>query len=165
MNNEAIDIKPLKELPNLKMLSLSKTEILDSTSFEHLMNLEELYLFGNYFINLKDLKPNVNLKFLFIPDRFSPRLGTPRERVFIPVGFGLEEYRITVYSPNGELVWESNDLEDGRVLFYWNGFYKGVLLSKGVYEWQVTARFRGDNPWLKEPHNLFTRRGTVQLLR
>jgi Leucine-rich repeat (LRR) protein len=165
MNNEAIDIKPLKELPNLKMLSLSKTEILDSTSFEHLMNLEELYLFGNYFINLKDLKPNVNLKFLFIPDRFSPRLGTPRERVFIPVGFGLEKYHITVYSPNGELVWESKALEDGQVIGYWGGFYKNVLLSKGVYEWQVTASFGGDNPWLKEPHNLFTRRGTIQLLR
>jgi Leucine-rich repeat (LRR) protein len=165
MNNEAIDIKPLKELPNLKILSLIKTEILDSTSFEHLMNLEELYLFGNYFINLKYLKPNVILKGLFIPDKFSPKLSTSNKRVFLPIGFRLKAYHMTIYSPNRELLWESNKLVDGQVMEYWDGFYKGVLLSKGVYEWQVTASFDGDNPWLKEPYNLFTRIGTVQLLR
>jgi hypothetical protein len=129
------------------------------------MNLEELYLFGNYFINLKYLKPNVILKGLFIPDKFSPKLSTSNKRVFLPIGFRLKAYHMTIYSPNRELLWESNKLVDGQVMEYWDGFYKGVLLSKGVYEWQVTASFDGDNPWLKEPYNLFTRIGTVQLLR
>ncbi|MCB0634287.1 MAG: PKD domain-containing protein, partial [Lewinella sp.] len=65
--------------------------------------------------------------FLYIPNILEPENGLNDEkRVFLPKGIGLEEYHITIYSRNGELVWESTALDDdGKPTEAWDGTYRG----------------------------------------
>ena len=95
----------------------------------------------------------------FAPNAFSPDYGLGKVNVFQPVGLGISEYEINVYSPYGKLVWHSTELEKGSPTGAWNGqmFNNGEAMPSGTYTW--FARMRFDSGIAR------TAKGTVTLLR
>jgi hypothetical protein len=77
----------------------------------------------------------------FAPNAMSPGYGEEGVRVFRPVGIGIEEYEIMVYSPWGELVWASTALEGNRPSGQWDGTYRGEDVPQGAYAWLARMRF------------------------
>ena len=53
--------------------------------------------------------------------------------VFEVKGVGIKTYNLQVYSRWGELVFESNILDE-----YWNGEYNGTLVPPGTYAYTIT---------------------------
>ena len=56
--------------------------------------------------------------------------------VFFPIHHGVEDYTLQIYNRWGELVFQTNDVNEG-----WNGYYKGQLAQQDVYVWKVKATF------------------------
>lgn len=86
---------------------------------------------------------------LYIPNALSPESGEPGEREFKAIGLGLEEYQLSVYASNGQLVWQSSALDNGQPSEGWNGQLNntGELLPQGVYWWKARARFENGRIW------------------
>ena len=91
------------------------------------------------------------------PNALSPEYGTEGVRHFKPVGIGIEEYAIAIYSPYGQQVWYSEALENHQPAEAWDGTYKGELLPQGVYTWKAEMTFLSGERR--------RRTGTVTLLR
>ncbi|MGI9159214.1 MAG: PKD domain-containing protein, partial [Saprospiraceae bacterium] len=88
------------------------------------------------------------MKGLFIPNAFTPEAGMGDVTVFKPQGVGLREYEIEVYSPYGQLLWQSDKLNEGRPADPWDGTFQGQLLPQDVYTWKVTrAVFEDGTIW------------------
>lgn len=77
----------------------------------------------------------------FAPNAFAPEYGTGDVALFKPVGVGLAEYQITVYSPWGEAVWASDQIENESPAGAWNGYYKGDIVPQGAYSWIAKITF------------------------
>jgi PKD repeat protein len=83
----------------------------------------------------------------FIPNTGGPTGGYYSQRsdeanqVFHPVSTGVSTYNLKVYSKQGMLVFESDDLYMG-----WDGYYKGQLCSPGVYIWKVRGSYKNGQP-------------------
>lgn len=90
---------------------------------------------------------------LYVPNALSPDFGAPGERIFSPVGLGLSEYSVAVYASNGQRVWHSTALSNGRPSEAWNGQLNntGNPLPQGVYFWKVFARFEDGHIWSGSP--------------
>jgi len=58
--------------------------------------------------------------------------GDPRNHVFHPAHFGIDEYVLEIYTRWGELIFKSEDPDIG-----WDGFYRGEPMPMGVYVWRV----------------------------
>lgn len=93
----------------------------------------------------------------FAPNAMSPEYGSTDAQYFKPVGIGLEEYEISIYSPWGEQVWHSTMLEGGSPAEFWDGYFKGSIVPQGAYVW--VARMTFINGVKK------VERGTVTVLR
>lgn len=80
---------------------------------------------------------------LHFPNAFSPETGRGDVRVFKPAGLGIEEWHLQIYTPWGELVWESEALEGGQPAAAWDGTHRrtGKLLPQGAYAYQATVLF------------------------
>lgn len=104
---------------------------------------------GGAFICQNDTLQNIEPEWIttfFAPNAFSPEYGAEGIRVFKPVGIGLAEYEIGVYSPFGQLVWRSTALENGQPTGHWDGTFqdgpnKGELLPQGSYTWMAIMTF------------------------
>ncbi|MCB0595534.1 MAG: PKD domain-containing protein [Lewinellaceae bacterium] len=82
----------------------------------------------------------------FAPNAFSPEYGEEGVQVFKPVGIGIAEYEISVYSPYGQLVWHSTALEGFQPAGQWDGTFqeggqKDELLPQGSYTWMAVMTF------------------------
>lgn len=94
----------------------------------------------------------------FIPNSNGPSGGYYSSRsdedayVFHPVHSGVAEYQMRIFSRQGILVFESNDVNIG-----WDGYYKGQLVNPGVYIWKVRGNYINGEP--------FTLMGDVTLLK
>ena len=84
---------------------------------------------------------------LFIPNAFTPDVGTGEVAYFQPKGFGLREYRVEVYSTYGELLWSSSELLDGQPTERWDGTFKGKPLPQDAYVWKIRAIFQNGQAW------------------
>ncbi|MEL6925851.1 MAG: PKD domain-containing protein [Bacteroidota bacterium] len=106
-------------------------------------------------------------KGLFFPNGFSPETGIGDAKVFLPKGVGLEEYHLQIFSPYGQLLWESKELKDGQPLEGWDGTHKGVLLPQDVYVWKCVARYGDGTSWpgQRNKKGRFETMGSVMLLR
>ncbi|MFZ4633942.1 MAG: PKD domain-containing protein [Saprospiraceae bacterium] len=88
------------------------------------------------------------MKGLFIPNAFTPTAGVGDVTLFKPKGVGLKEYEIEVYSPYGQLLWRSDQLNEGQPAEAWDGTFQGQLLPQDVYTWKVTrAVFEDGTLW------------------
>jgi PKD repeat protein len=76
-----------------------------------------------------------------VPNAFSPNYGDPAVRVFGAVGSGVETYYLRVYSPFGQLVWSTDELEEGQPSGRWDGVYNGQPVIQGSYTWEAWVRY------------------------
>lgn len=85
---------------------------------------------------------------LYIPTAFSPNNPNEGIRRFEPKGVNLEQYLMRVYDQRGNLLWESDKLdENGSPLESWDGYYNGLLMQEGIYVWQAYGKFRDGTEW------------------
>ncbi|MFM8596454.1 MAG: PKD domain-containing protein [Flavobacteriales bacterium] len=73
--------------------------------------------------------------FVYVPNAFSPNKDGKNDLLFVR-GQYIYEFVFRVYDRWGELVWETNKLDQG-----WDGTYKGKLLDPDVFDYylQVTC--------------------------
>ena len=112
--------------------------------------------------NTNSVRLNVNPEWItsfFAPNAFAPEYGEPGIDIFKPVGLGIKEYEISVYSPWGKLVWRSTELENGSPSEFWNGklFNTGEVLPQGAYSWIAKVTFNSGKEIVEK--------GTVTILR
>jgi len=68
---------------------------------------------------------------VFIPNAFTPN-GDKNNELFIPVGYGITEMRLTIFDRWGNLIFKSNGETIG-----WDGKKNGQLCEQGVYIYQA----------------------------
>jgi PKD repeat protein len=104
---------------------------------------------SEYFIDM----PNA-----FIPNPQGPSGGLYTSKsdesaeIFHPNFSGVAEFQLRIFSRNGILLFESNDINIG-----WDGYYNGQLNNTGVYIWKIRGKFSNGEP--------FTKMGNVTLLK
>lgn len=67
--------------------------------------------------------------------------------LFFPKGRGLKTYECRLFDKWGNLIWQSNKLNEGRPAEAWDGKYKGTPVPQGAYIWQITAVFDDGKIW------------------
>ncbi len=67
--------------------------------------------------------------------------------LFLPKGRGLANYECSVYDAWGNLLWQSNKLEEGRPVEGWDGRFQGQIVPQGAYVWFITATFLDGKIW------------------
>lgn len=86
--------------------------------------------------------------YIRFPNAFIPNTGGPTggyysqitdeaNQVFHAVASGVSSCNLKIYSKEGMMVFESDDLSMG-----WDGYYKGQLCSPGVYIWKARGLWR-----------------------
>lgn len=116
-----------KARTNIKLLAFSEAGCSDSTI------LQDIF---------KEGEPVFIFPTAFSPGTTGPGTGqysgtSPRNDVFYPyVEEDPEEYQLRIFNRSGILLFESNDIHFG-----WDGYYREVLLSQGVYVWKARAKF------------------------
>ena len=110
--------------------------------------------------------PNT-IKGLYLPNAFSPEQGIGDVRLFKPVGVGIKEFHLQVFSSYGQLLWETQSLDNGIPDEAWNGEVGGKLLPQDVYVWKCYALFDDGTVWQGMPkkNGGYQRMGSVTLLR
>lgn len=89
---------------------------------------------------------------LEFPDAFTPN-GDDKNDFFKPAAYeSLAEYELIIYNRTGQLLFQSNDPEEG-----WDGSYQGNKAPQDIYVWRVTGKFRNGSP--------FERAGSLTLLK
>ncbi|MBC6490140.1 PKD domain-containing protein [Flavihumibacter stibioxidans] len=106
---------------------------------------------------------------LQVPNAFQPGSARTELNRFIPKGTGLKEYRLQIYNAWGELVFETNKLDDkGRPVESWDGNYKGQGVQQDVFTWRIVARFLNGTEWkgMRYPGNdQYKRVGTITVIK
>ena len=103
-------------------------------------------------------------KGLFVPNSIYPGNIDDGLGTFNAVATGLVEFHIMIFDTYGNVIWESNKLNDkGEPQGGWNGTYKGKYLGQDVYVWTVEASFKDGTNWPES--NKFKKSGTVTLIR
>jgi hypothetical protein len=85
-----------------------------------------------------------NKHIIFVPrqfnldnnDGFMPQTNQP-----------LKSYKIEIYNPRNEKIWESTDLTNGKPSKAWDGTYKGTQVARGKYMWRIKAVFDDGTEW------------------
>ena len=78
----------------------------------------------------------------YIPNTFTPN-GDGLNEVFKGVGIGITSYTIMIFDRWGEMIFQSNSLDQG-----WDGTFKGKggnVVQEGVYVWKVQLRDEKNN--------------------
>jgi PKD repeat protein len=63
--------------------------------------------------------------------------------IFHPVYSGVVDYNLKIYSKQGHLVFQSDDIYLG-----WDGYYHGQLCASGVYVWKAEGKFRNGESYV-----------------
>ncbi len=86
----------------------------------------------------------------FMPNKYGPTGGLYNAtsdafaHIFHPVAHGVAEYNLKIFTRNGILVFESNDINIG-----WDGYNKGNLCEPGVYIWKASGTFKNGEAFVK----------------
>ncbi len=93
-----------------------------------------------------------------VPNAISPDYGEPDVRTFGAVGSGVEEYILKVYSPFGNLIWHTDELDEGHPSGRWLGNdLDNTPVPQGAYSWEAEVLFVNGEKLRKQ--------GTVTVLR
>jgi hypothetical protein len=85
----------------------------------------------------------------FVPNKGGPvggyysRLTDNNNMVFHPVYSGVVDFNLRIYSKQGHMVFESDDVYLG-----WDGYYQGQLCTSGVYVWKAEGKFRNGESYV-----------------
>lgn len=91
---------------------------------------------------------------LVFPNAFTPNTSGPPgglydpesfdNDIFYPLHRGVTEYLLQIYNKWGELLFQTEDVNEG-----WDGYYKGEICKEDVYAWKVKARFSDNTQLIK----------------
>jgi PKD repeat protein len=85
---------------------------------------------------------------LYIPTAFSPNNPNYEISRFMPKGINLAEYFIQVFDMKGNLMWESDKLDEyGSPAESWDGYCNGLLMPEGMYVWKAQGIFKDGTEW------------------
>ncbi|MFK7907500.1 MAG: PKD domain-containing protein, partial [Chitinophagales bacterium] len=108
-------------------------------------------------------------KGLFVPNAFTPSIGPPDVRTFIPKGVNLEDYEIRIYDKWNGLVFFSEATDNGQPSEAWDGTHikNGESLPQGAYVWEILAVFADRSPWEGKEYEKDKQKmvGSVMLIR
>ncbi|MCL2328853.1 MAG: hypothetical protein FWC39_10145 [Bacteroidetes bacterium] len=104
---------------------------------------------------------------IYIPNAFSPANAAASVRVFKPVAYNLEYCKVWIYDKWGNLLWYSNEVQNGTFTGAWDGVYNGELLQSDVYIWKIEAKFLNGTTWAGQKKMLggYSNFGSVVLIR
>jgi gliding motility-associated-like protein len=83
---------------------------------------------------------------LYIPNSFTPN-GDGLNDVFLPVGYGLTEIRLSIYDRWGHRIFTSNKDNTG-----WDGTSNAKLCEQGVYIYQLEAKIATGTSLMRTGH-------------
>jgi gliding motility-associated-like protein len=85
-------------------------------------------------------------QYLYIPSAFTPNHDGTND-YFKVKSFGIGRFRMSIYNRWGELIYSSNNTENG-----WDGSFKNVLQSSGTYVYMIEYAYYGqdDKPLLQK---------------
>ncbi len=91
---------------------------------------------------------SIFFKGLYFPTAFSPNNPNTEISHFTPKGVNLETYSVQVFDMRGNLMWESDKLDEfGSPVESWDGYADGILMPQGMYVWKAEGRFRDGTSW------------------
>jgi len=99
--------------------------------------------------------------FIEFPTAFRPRpggagnsgtIGERNDAIFKPKHRDVEQYQIQIFNRWGQLIYESNDIDEG-----WDGNFKGQLTPQAVYVYKVSGKYTNGRE--------FNKAGSVLLVR
>jgi len=146
-------------------------------SYKNNDNIKIRYNYGNHeatlvAINSYGCSDSITKKFfvdlaegLYMPNSFvpmSPILGISK---FLPKGFNLETYNISIYDVWGNLLWYSDKLIDGSPAEGWDGTCNGVVMKMDSYVWKVEATFKDGKEFGDKHGKNYSKFGNVLLIR
>lgn len=108
---------------------------------------------------------------LYLPNAFMPTSGSTELQKFIAKGSGIKKWHLQVYNNYGQLMWETEKLDDYKGTPIngdgWDGTFRGAPVQQGVYIWQASATFINGTEWKGMSYNnsLPKRTGTINLIR
>lgn len=104
---------------------------------------------------------------LYVPNAFSPSNPAEGVRTFQPKGYNLETCVISVYDKWGNLVWHSDEVENGIFVGEWDGHCNGKMMASDVYIWKMEATFLDGQSWegFDNGNGKKTKFGSVTLIR
>ncbi|RME94632.1 MAG: PKD domain-containing protein, partial [Bacteroidetes bacterium] len=97
------------------------------------------------------------IRSIFFPNALSPETGEGDVRVFRPVGHGLAAWELEIFSPWGQRIFVTTELNGDQPAGFWDGYYKGKILPQGAYAYKATVEY------LDGVRKIYT--GSVTLLR
>ncbi|EOR95856.1 hypothetical protein ADIARSV_0950 [Arcticibacter svalbardensis MN12-7] len=106
--------------------------------------------------------------YLYVPSGFEPGSIIYELKTFIPKGSGIAKYNIKIFNKWGQLIWQSNKLNDnGTPTEGWDGQMAGQLAPQGVYVWEISAVFIDGSEWRGMKYETGSARtvGSVHLIR
>ncbi len=90
----------------------------------------------------------VFFKGLYFPNAFMPNGPNSDISLFTPKGVNLREYVVQVFDLRGNMVWESEELdENGSPVESWDGYYNDILMPEGMYIWKASGIFLDGSVW------------------
>jgi len=84
---------------------------------------------------------------LNLPNSFMPASSKNELRIFKAKGRGIKEWHMSIFNKWGQLLWETNKLDDGAPLEGWDGTFNGQEQPQGVYYWKVDIKFINGSDW------------------
>ncbi|MEL6141079.1 MAG: hypothetical protein AAFU67_05630 [Bacteroidota bacterium] len=95
----------------------------------------------------------------WVPRAFAPESTGFEYGQFGAKGVGVAEYTLNVFSPFGQLVFQTSELDGERPSGRWDGTYpdSNDFVLQGVYTWRAIGKYVNGNP--------ISRVGTVTVLR
>jgi len=85
---------------------------------------------------------------LYFPTAFSPNNPNEEINLFTPKGVNLKDYLVQVFDMRGNLMWESDKVdENGTPVESWDGYYEGRLMPQGMYIWKAAGKFKDGSVW------------------
>jgi hypothetical protein len=105
---------------------------------------------------------------LYIPNAFSPSNVASGVRTFLPRGYNLTEYEMSIYDSWGNLIFYTDKLNSkGMPIEGWDGTYNGMPLKTDNYVWKINAKFVDGSEWkgIEDRNGKSKKYGNVVLIR
>jgi PKD repeat protein len=87
-----------------------------------------------------DVDPEL-MRTLYFPNVLSPETGVGDVRVFRPVGHGLVAWELEIFSPWGQRVFVTNELNGDQPAGAWDGSYRGKILPQGASAYKASVEY------------------------
>ncbi|MEM6395349.1 MAG: PKD domain-containing protein [Bacteroidota bacterium] len=83
----------------------------------------------------------------FLPTAMAPEAIGGEFREFGPKGLGVSEYVLEVFSPYGQLVFQTSEMDEDQPTGRWDGTYPGSerLVLQGAYTWRARVVYLSGN--------------------